>query len=206
MSDPASAVRRPSRGVPWTERLHGARGVAAIEDYWGCACEWVRMSAGHRLRRPADHIGDTLTFADGTTSRVFRETRVADVATSAPALLVIKFRLAFLDDLAPLHAAFRRECLIHTPLFAGFRGFRSKLWLDDDRTRIYRGIYEWDGAEDAAAYAARMVGLLAPFSNRETAESHIVPGLTVSDNLTDPGATVGGESDGWWRLAIRRAR
>ena len=206
MSDPGSAVRRPGRGALWTERLRGVRGVAAIEDYWGCAREWARMSAGHRLTRPIDHVGDTLTFADGTTSRVFRETLVADVATSAPALLVIKFRLAFLDDLAPLHAAFRRECLIHTPLFAGFRGFRSKLWLDDDRTRIYRGIYEWDGAEDAAAYAARMVGLLAPFSNRETAEAHIVPGLTVSGYLTDPGATAGGAPDAWWRLAIHRAR
>ena len=49
-----------------------------------------------------------------------------------PVLLVIAFRLAFLDDLEPLHAGFRHECLIHTPLFAGFPGFRSKLWLGDD--------------------------------------------------------------------------
>lgn len=178
------------------------RGLAAIEDYGASACEWARMSVSHRLMRPSDHVGDTLTFEDGTSSRVFRETRVADVATAAPALIVIKFRLAFLGDLAPLHAAFRRECLIHTPLFAGFRGFRSKLWLEDRRTRIYRGIYEWDGAEEAAAYAARMVGLLAPFANRGTAQAHIVPGLTLSDYLADPGAATGGESDGWWRLAI----
>ena len=39
--------------------------------------------------------------------------------------------------------------------------FRSKLWLDDRPTRVYRGVYQWDGAEDAVAYAGRMVGLLA---------------------------------------------
>ena len=142
--------------------------LAAIADYGVSAREWMRMSAHHRLARPADHLGATLSFRDGTTSRVFRETVVVGATTADPVLLVIGFRLAFLDDLGPLHAGFRRECLIHTPLFAGFRGFRSKLWLEDEDTRIYRGVYQWDGATDAAAYAARMVGLLAPFSNRGT--------------------------------------
>ena len=175
--------------------------VAAITDYGVSAREWVRMATHHRLTRPLDHVGAMLSFRDGTTSRVFRETRVVDAAAADPVLLVIRFRLAFLDDLGPLHAGFRRECLIHTPLFAGFRGFRSKLWLEDADTRIYRGVYQWDGEKDAAGYAARMVGLLAPFSNRGTARSHVVPGLTRSDYLLDPDVTTGGASDGWWRLA-----
>lgn len=172
-----------------------------IADYGACAREWVRMAARHRLARPSDHLGMTLSFRDGTMSRVFRETLVAGATTADPVLLVIGFRLAFLDDLGPLHAGFRRECLIHTSLFAGFPGFRSKLWLEDEDTRIYRGVYQWDGEEDAASYAARMVGLLAPFSNRGTARSHVVPGLTRSDYLLDPDATTGGTSDGRWRLA-----
>jgi hypothetical protein len=177
--------------------------LAAITDYGVSAREWMRMATYHRLTRPADHIGATLSFRDGTTSRVFRETLVVRAATVDPVLLVIRFRLAFLDDLGPLHAGFRRECLIHTPLFAGFPGFRSKLWLEDEDTRVYRGVYQWDGERDAAGYAARMVGLLAPFSNRGTARSHVVPGLTRSDFLLDPDVTTGGESDGWWRLAHR---
>ncbi len=32
---------------------------------------------------------------------------------------------------------------MHTPLFAGFPGFRSKLWIDDVETGVYRGVYEW---------------------------------------------------------------
>lgn len=180
--------------------------LAAITDYGVCAREWMRMSAHHRLARPAEHVGTMLSFRDGTTSRVFRETRVVGATTAYPVLLVIRFRLAFLGDLGPLHAGFRRECLIHTPLFAGFRGFRSKLWLGDEDTRMYRGVYQWDGAKDAGAYAARMVGLLAPFSNRGTARSHLVPGLTRSDYLRDPDVTTGGESDRWWRLAQRPTR
>lgn len=175
--------------------------AAAITDYGVSAREWMRMATRHRLARPADHVGAMLSFRDGTTSRVFRETRVVGAATSHPVLLVIRFRLAFLDDLELLHAGFRRECLIHTPLFAGFRGFRSKLWMEDVDTRIYRGVYQWDGEQDAATYAARMVGLLAPFSNRGTAGSQLVPGLTRLDFLRDPDVTTGGASDGWWRLA-----
>jgi hypothetical protein len=147
-----------------------------------------------------------LGFRDGTASRVFRETCVVGAGTVDPALLVIRFRLAFLDDLELLHAGFRRECVIHTPLFAGFRGFRSKLWLEDEDTRVYRGVYQWDGEEDAARYAARMVGLLAPLSNRGTARSQLVPGLTRSDYLVDPDVTTGGASDEWWRLAHRATR
>jgi hypothetical protein len=177
--------------------------AAAITDYGVSAREWMRMATRHRLDRPVEHVGATLSFRDGTTSRVFRETCVAGATTSHPVLLVIRFRLAFLDDLELLHAGFRRECLIHTPLFAGFRGFRSKLWMEDVDTRIYRGVYQWDGERDAATYAARMVGLLAPFSNRGTAGSRLVPGLTRLDFLLDPDVTTGGASDGWWRLAQR---
>jgi hypothetical protein len=179
---------------------------AGLADYAASAREWMRMTTRHRLARPTDHVGTVIRFRDGTTSRVFRETVVVGAPTADPVLLVIAFRLAFLDDLGPLHAGFRRECLIHTPLFAGFRGFRSKLWLEDEDRRIYRGVYQWDGEKDAVTYAARMVGLLAPFSNRGTARSHVVPGLTRSDYLLDPDVTTGGASGEWWRLAHRATR
>jgi hypothetical protein len=174
---------------------------AALADYGACAREWVRMSSRHRLARPDDHLGMRLDFKDGTMSRVFRETVVVDAASSDPVLLVIAFRLAFLGDVELLHVGFRHECLIHTPLFAGFPGFRSKLWLGDDGTRVYRGVYQWEGATEAGAYARRMVGLLAPFSNRGTARHHLVPGLRRADYLRDPEMTSGGQQDAWWRLA-----
>ena len=102
---------------------------AALADYGACAREWVRMSSRHRLARPDDHLGMRLDFKDGTMSRVFRETVVVDAASSDPVLLVIAFRLAFLGDVELLHVGFRHECLIHTPLFAGFPGFaRSCGW------------------------------------------------------------------------------
>ena len=85
-------------------------------------------------------------------------------------------------------------------MFAGFPGFRLKLWADDVSTGVYRGVYEWDGAEAARAYAARMVGLLAPFSNAGTAGFHVVEDLRCDTFLRDPQAAPAEAADGWWAL------
>ena len=66
-------------------------------------------------------------------------------------------------------------------------------------------MYQWEGATEAGAYARRMVGLLASFSNRGTARYHLVPGLRRADYLRDSDLTTGGRQDAWWRLADRAA-
>jgi hypothetical protein len=38
------------------------------------------------------------------------------------------------------HTGFRWESLFNTPLFVGFPGFVSKLWLAHDEHDVYRGI------------------------------------------------------------------
>lgn len=158
------------------------------------------MSRSGQLSRPTEYLGAVLHFLDGTASTVFRETRTADVPMHDPVLLTIEFRLAPLDDIAFLHAGFRYECLLHTPLFAGFPGFRSKLWLADDATRMYRGIYEWDGEALARDYASRMVALLRPFSNHGTAQFHVAVGLRRSTYLSEPGVVSEQSGDEWWQL------
>ena len=120
--------------------------------------------AQRRLVSPKELLGTTLRFEDGTSPFIFRETALREASTDEPAVLVIQFRLAFLGSNPSLHAAFRRECVLHTPLFAGFPGFRSKLWCDDVGTGVYSGVYEWQSASLATEYAERMVALLAPFS------------------------------------------
>jgi len=100
-----------------------------------------------------------------------------------------------------LHAAFRHECVLHTPLFAGFSGFRSKLWIDDVETGLYRGVYQWQGGVLARRYAAWMVALLAPFSNAGTARSHVAEGVWRDDFLLRPGVAPAQAGDDWWRLA-----
>ena len=181
------------------EPLDARRRHPAVVDFAHCVRAWGGLVARGQLRSPKEYVGTHLHFRDGTTSLVFRET-VRRAPTLAPAVLVIQFRLAALGSNRWAHAAFRRECVLHTPLFAGFPGFRSKLWADDVTTGVYRGLYEWDGVEAARAYATRMVGLLAPFSNADTARFHVVGGLRRDTFLRDPQAAPSGGADGWWRV------
>jgi hypothetical protein len=180
--------------------MNPGNGVLFLLDFARCARTWCGLVGRHRLASPREHVGTWLHFRDGTSSLVFRETARVGAPTREPVLLVIQFRLAALGSSRVLHAAFRRECVLHTPLFAGFRGFRSKVWADDVETGVYRGIYEWDGAEPARAYALRMVALLAPFSTRGTARFTVVEALRRDDFLRKP-ELAGSRSDDWWRLA-----
>jgi hypothetical protein len=175
--------------------------MPAFADFARCVRAWGGLVARRRLTSPKTNLGAWLTFADGSSSFIFRETAVTDAATTDPTLLVIQFRLAALDSNYLLHAAFRRECVLHTPLFAGFPGFRSKLWMDDVETGVYRGVYEWQGGDLARHYAARMVALLAPFSNAGTARHHVVEGLRRDDFLLHPELAPDDVEGDWWRLA-----
>ena len=100
---------------------------AALRALAGCCASTARLLRQHRLRLPARWVGTQLRFADGTSARVYRET-VADRGTTLdPCVLVVEFRLRAVRGLG--HAAFRRESLLNTPLFAASPGsYRSCGW------------------------------------------------------------------------------
>jgi hypothetical protein len=112
-----------------------------------CVVSTARLLARRRIRQPTSHVGDVLEFANGTKAAVYRETVVEGNRVSSPTALVVCFRLRWVRGRG--HRLFRAESLLNTPLFVGFPGFVSKLWLRHDRNGDYRGIYEWDGSERA---------------------------------------------------------
>jgi len=92
-------------------------------------CVWATgaLLAQRRIHQPGKHVGQTLRFASGASAQVYRETVVQRHPTEAPAVLVVEFRLRWVRGRG--HALFRAESLLNTPLFVGFPGFVSKLWL-----------------------------------------------------------------------------
>lgn len=168
-----------------------------------CAGRVAVRLARRQLPLPREHLGRRLDFADGTWSRVYRETERRGVATVDPALLVVQFRLRLVGRSRLLHALFRIESLANTVLFAGFPGFRSKLWLTDERTWLYRGVYQWDGAELAADYAATLSALLRPICLPGSVRFHVEPGVERDAYLDDPAIMSDrslDRSETWWQL------
>jgi hypothetical protein len=168
-----------------------------------CVVRTVGMFARREVTQPTDHLGHVLRFGDGSHGRVYRETAARRAVTDEPVVLVVAFRLRWVGGLG--HAVFRAESLLNTPLFVGFPGFVSKLWLAHDEHGVYRGVYQWNGARRADAYVRALWWLLALVSVRSSIRYVVLPGLRRDDVLADQrvldGATPGDpDPEAWWRL------
>jgi hypothetical protein len=157
-----------------------------------------RLLVARRLRMSGATVGNSIHFADGSTSQVFLETSVPSRRPAAPALLVVKFRLRWIGKARWAHRIFHRTCVVNTPLFAGFPGFVSKLWMYDADTGVYRGLYQWDGSDRATTYAERLRLVLLLVCIDATIAYHVEPGVLRGDALAGdaPGPSSG--PDGWW--------
>ena len=192
------SIRSPGRVVDEQPPLAYKAALRALADCFGST---ARLLWQRRMHLPAGRVGMRLRFADGTSARVFRETVVDRGATLDPCVLVVEFRLRAVRGRG--HAAFRRESLLNTPLFAGFPGFVSKLWLADDERGRYRGLYEWDGPRLAENYARALWRVLALVSVRGSIHYVVLPGLRRDPVLGRPQVLPDAAADAaaWWRLA-----
>jgi hypothetical protein len=158
---------------------------------------WLLLRRRHHLSR--QHLGRRLTFADGTSARVYRET-VVDVVPADPCTLVVEFRLRFVRGWG--HRLFRWESLLNTPLFVGFPGFVSKLWLTNDEHGVYRGIYEWDGPQRAESYARSLWRVLALGCVPGSIHYQLLPGVRRDALLAAPHCALTTSPEAataWWR-------
>ena len=152
-----------------------------------------------RIRQPRGHVGQTLHFADGSLARVYRETVVQGRRAEEPAVLVVAFRLRRVRGRG--HAAFRLESILNTPLFVGFPGFVSKLWLAHDQNGVYRGLYQWHDPALAHDYARALWRVLALVSVRGSIHYVVLPGRCRDGLLAEPDLPGGqGQGGDWWRL------
>lgn len=158
----------------------------------------VAMLGRLQIHQPHGNVGRMIQFADGTAGRVYRET-VVEQPPVDPCVLVVSFRLRGVRGRG--HVLFRIESILNTPLFVGFPGFVSKLWLSHDDNGAYRGLYEWDGADRAEKYARSLWRVLELVS--ESIDYMVVPDMRRDDVLADPGLLHGhrlDEDTAWWRV------
>lgn len=156
---------------------------------------------GRAISQPRDHLGLVLRFDDGSSGRIYRETIVRSAAVDSPTVLVVSFRLRWVRGWG--HPLFRMESLLNTPLFVGFPGFVSKLWLAHDENGVYRGFYQWNGAHLADAYVRALWWVLDLVSVRGSIRYVVLPALRRDDVLADPAVLDGaapGRGQEWWRL------
>jgi hypothetical protein len=60
---------------------------------------------------------------------------------------VVTFKLDGIDE-----AAYQAHAEQNAPLFAALPGLRAKIWLANEQTNTYGGIYTWDDIDAMRAY------------------------------------------------------
>lgn len=150
----------------------------------------IRDLCTRRTRCCSALVGETLRMSDGRTYIVFRHTRKTAThwaASYQPAVLQPRFHLRCMGPRRHrLHALFRVVCIVTTPFFVGIRGFRSKLWMVDPDTGDFAGLYEWDDAPTAEAYAEGLSKVLRLLSVPGSVRYELQPNCTVDEYLREP--------------------
>ena len=185
-----------------TGQPHDALGPA-LRSLGRCAARTAALIAEGRVHQPRGHVGQRYTFADGTTAAVYRETVVDRPPPMSPAVLVVRFRLRGVHR-PGLHTLFRLESELNTPLFVGFPGFVSKLWMRHDQHGYYRGLYDWDDTRRATRYVRALWWALRVVSPPDSIQAMVLPGLRRDDLLADlhlADVAAPDEPEAWWRLA-----
>ncbi|MEU4293112.1 hypothetical protein AB0E63_33225 [Kribbella sp. NPDC026596] len=175
--------------------------VVALAAVCRCVASTMRLLVQRRVHQPREYVDRWLRFADGTQGRVYRETVVDRRAPADPCVLVVAFRLRGVRGRG--HAVFRLESWFNTPLFVGFPGFVSKLWLAHDDVGTYRGLYEWDGAESAEAYARALWRVLELVSVKGSIHYQVVAAMRRDELLGDPhllDSVQPANQEAWWRM------
>ena len=174
MTAPSLAERTDHVATPESDR-EPLPVVAALMAVARCVLSTMRLLSQQLVRQPTDHVGDVLHFADGTSASVHRDGRPSGARRGSGR---VGGRVPAALGARQGHALFRAESILNTPLFVGFPGFVSKLWLAHDQHGVYRGVYEWDGSELAHSYARALWWILALVCERGSIHYTVVPGWT----------------------------
>jgi hypothetical protein len=116
--------------------------------------EYIFKTLGYqmsgRLHTPKDQIGKTFTNPNGQEFIIFKQTLLDAVpgdVEKPEAMFRVQFRV-------PKISSFRDRLIISlkSPVFVALPGFRSKLWMVDEKNNTYQGVYEWSRLADAENY------------------------------------------------------
>ena len=129
-----------------------------------------------------EYISRIVQMDDGQTFTVFRHISVAmknRQPNTSPALFSVRFKFAALS-----HKANKWASLIPIPLIIASPGFGSKIWMLNETTGYWQGVYQWDS--EAAIEAYKQSFVLGVMNKRAISDSitfETIPDTTVSQYL-----------------------
>ncbi len=116
---------------------------------WNSFVSFVNSYIHGRVRFPRHRKGGIVATRWGN-CRVLKEIAVERPGEKAPeAIFMVRFHLKNMSPRA--NAIFLN---LPVPFIAGLPGFCTKVWMFNEATGDFQGLYEWSTADDARAYAS----------------------------------------------------
>jgi hypothetical protein len=109
----------------------------------------LRMLAKDQAQFIWQNLGETITRYDGRGFKIFRQV-VMKPQEGQPSQPGAVFCVWFYTRTSPAVTVAMSWLTLFC--FAGMKGFRSKIWLYDEASGEFGGIYEWDTLEQAEEY------------------------------------------------------
>ena len=145
-----------------------------------CALVAVLQGLVGRLGFERRYVGRELVMEDGRRFRVFRHLTLKGSGArppGPPTVFVVRFRFARLSQ-----GLNRLLSLIPVPLIAGYTGFRQKVWMADEESGHWQGVYEWESAEAVEAYRRSFVlRLMNRRAEPESISYAVIKGTRLAD-------------------------
>lgn len=150
-------------------------GLASFLSYFG-------LIAQSELHLRKARLGERYLVDDNKIYTIFRET-YTKTKSGEHVVLIVGFRLKIIGANRFLHWLFQRCCILTTPFWSGFHGFRIKLWMVESQTKDYLGIYDWASKDAAQVYADTLIKILEPLSVKNSVWYQILPDKTFAHYL-----------------------
>ncbi|MBN1781532.1 YdhR family protein [bacterium] len=101
-----------------------------------------------RLTFPGEYRGRTVKMEDGSEFRIFRHMHLeSGHASPGESILIVRFKFRRFD-----HRTNIRLSRIPVLPIAGYPGFRDKLWMIDQESGFWQGIYQWENPDALERY------------------------------------------------------
>lgn len=137
-----------------------------LKQSWESVLTFLGLIFSWDLHTSRQHLWEKYQVSDGKTYAVFRETISDREYSREEATLIIGFRLSLIGSNRFFHWVFQRLCVLDTPIWVGFDGFKKKFWMVEPDTKDYLGIYRYQGRENAKKYAEYICAVLRTVSTK----------------------------------------
>jgi len=135
-----------------------------LQQSWNSITYFLRLVFSWSLHIGKQHLWEKYTVNDGKTYTVFRETISDKEYGEKEVTLIIGFRLRLIGNSSLFHWLFQHLCVLDTPIWVGFPGFKTKFWMVEPDAKDYLGLYRYQGKDNAKKYAEYICAVLRPVS------------------------------------------